>query len=283
MKTDRCQPHTHSATDAKDKLESNEALRRPADESSRQNGALEKRLAEVTEELVRQKNAFLIVSQELESLTYTISHDLRAPLRHIAGFSQALLDDYRPDLDSTAQGYLDCIVRAQRKMEGRIEAMLNLSRISQQELRPDSVDLGKLARECADALQLSAPERQATITIAEQLTVRADPALMQLAIGQLVDNAWKYTGKKEKTVIEFGRQREGEVTTFFLRDNGAGFDLRYADKLFSPFQRMHAESEFGGMGMGLALVQRIIHRHGGRIWADARVDGGATFFFTLAD
>jgi light-regulated signal transduction histidine kinase (bacteriophytochrome) len=146
-----------------------------------------------------------------------------------------------------------------------------------------SVDLSRMARECAVLLKESAPERKVVFKIADQLSVRGDETLLKAAIANLMENSWKYTGKKESATIELGRKQEGDSTIFYLRDDGVGFDMRYADKLFGPFQRMHRESEYEGTGIGLATVQRIIHRHGGRIWADAAVDGGATFFFTLSD
>jgi len=223
------------------------------------------------------------MNHELESFSYSISHDLRAPLRHLIGFSGALLEDYADTLDATAKTYLDCIVRAGGKLESLIEALLNLSQITRQELRIASVDLSELARECAASLLDSAPERSVVFHIADELPVQADAALMKAAIGNLLENAWKYTCKKDTANIELGQNREGDAIVFYLRDNGAGFDMRYAARLFGPFQRMHKESEFEGTGIGLATVQRIIHRHGGRIWADAVVDGGATFFFTLSD
>jgi signal transduction histidine kinase len=239
-------------------------------------------ISHLNENLVRHKDALEVASRELESLTYSVSHDLRAPLRHLIGFSAALLEDYGDKLDDAGQSFLDCIVRAGRKMELQIDALLRLSRVSRHELSIDSVDLSQMVRECAASLQDSAPERRAVFTIAGQLSVRADATLLRSAIGYLLENAWKYTGKREAATIEFGQQVEGDSAVFYLRDNGAGFDMRYADRLFGAFQRMHKDSEFEGMGVGLATTRRIIHRHGGRIWADATVDGGATFFFTLS-
>jgi light-regulated signal transduction histidine kinase (bacteriophytochrome) len=243
----------------------------------------QKEICILNENLTQQKSAFLIVNRELESFCYSISHDLRAPIRHLVGFSGVLLEDYGDTLDKTAQSYLDCIVRAGRKMESLIESLLTLSRIARQEMKPASVDLSKMARECADSLKDSAPERCVVFTIPEKLSVQADADMLRAVIGNLLGNAWKYTGKKEMAKIELGQKLDGESRVFYLRDNGAGFDMQYADKLFGPFQRMHKESEFEGAGIGLATVQRIIHRHGGRIWADALVDGGATFFFTLSE
>jgi len=235
------------------------------------------------EKLARQGNELESVKRELEGLSFSISHDLRAPLRHLLGFSSALLEDYGDTLDGTAQSFLGCITKAAHKMESQIEALLALSRVSRHELSFASVDLSQLVRQSAASLQDSAPERQAVFTIADELEVHADATLLRAAIDNLLGNAWKYTGKREAAQIEFGQQQEGDSAVYYVRDNGAGFDMKYADRLFGAFQRMHKESEFEGTGVGLATVQRIIRRHGGKIWADAEVDGGATFFFTLSD
>ncbi len=240
-------------------------------------------IKQLNEKLVRQANALEVVSHELESFAFAVSHDLRAPLRHVLGFSDALAEQLGQQLDGTSQSYLDCIGRAGRKMESMIESLLNLSRVTRQELNLASVDLSRSARECAALLKESAPERRAVFKIADNLSVRGDAALLRVALNHLFDNAWKYTAKRELTQIEFDRKQEGDTSVFYLRDNGAGFDLRYADKLFAPFQRMHVDSEFEGRGVGLATVQRIIHRHGGKVWADAMVDSGTTIFFTLPD
>ena len=235
------------------------------------------------EKLTHQGKELEDVRQELEGLSFSISHDLRAPLRHLLGFSGALLEDYGDQLDGTAQSFLGCITKAAHKMESQIEALLTLSRVSRHELAVGCVDLSQLVRQSAASLQDSQPGRQAVFQIADKLQVRADATLMRAAIDNLLGNAWKYTGKREAAQIEFGQKQEGDSAVFYVRDNGAGFDMKYADRLFVAFQRMHKESEFEGTGVGLAVVQRIIRRHGGRIWADAEVDGGATFFFTLSD
>ena len=235
------------------------------------------------DDLARQKADLEMAGKELESLSFSISHDLRAPLRHILGFSGALREDYGDSLDESAQNFLRCINKAAHQMESQIEALLGLSRIGRQQLTLASVDLSQMVRERAASLQGTAPRRRVQFTIADQLRVRADAALLQAAIDHLLGNAWKFTRGKEVATIEFGRNTEKDGAVFFLRDNGAGFDMRYADRLFGAFQRMHKESEFEGTGIGLATVQRIIHRHGGRIRAEARVDAGATFFFTLSE
>jgi light-regulated signal transduction histidine kinase (bacteriophytochrome) len=236
----------------------------------------------LAKELNRQKSMAETVHQELESFSYSISHDLRAPLRHLVGFSNALVEDYGERLEPTAQSYLDCIVRAARKMEGLLEALLSLSRVTRQDLTLLEVDLAVLARQCADSLRQADPARQVEFRIAEKMPVKADPQLMRTAIEHLIGNAWKFTAKKERATIEFGEKREGENTVYYVRDDGAGFDLRFAERLFGPFQRMHREEEFPGLGIGLATVQRIVHRHGGKIWADAEIGHGATFSFSLS-
>lgn len=236
----------------------------------------------LAKELDRQKVLAETVHQELESFSYSISHDLRAPLRHITGFSSALAEDYGGQLEPTAQSYLDCIVRAARKMEDLLEALLFLSRVTRQDLTVVEMDLAVLARQYADSLQQADPARQIEFRIAGTMPVKADPQLMRTAIEALLANAWKFTAKKERATIEFGEKREGDNAVYYVRDDGAGFDLRFAQRLFGPFQRMHREEEFPGLGIGLATVQRIVHRHGGKIWAEAEIGKGATFCFTLS-
>jgi light-regulated signal transduction histidine kinase (bacteriophytochrome) len=239
-------------------------------------------IARLTDILVREQDTLTTLSQEIEAFNYGISHDLRAPLRHLLGFSAALGEEYSGCLDGTAHGYLKSIQRAAGRMEMQIEALLTLSRISRQELRATTVDLGRLAQERAETLRAAHPQRDLALKLGAGLAVQADLIMMQAAIGHLIDNAWKFTGNRERATVEFGRKEDRGCTIFYLRDNGAGFDMRYADRLFGPFQRMHKESEFDGVGVGLATVQRIIHRHGGKIWANAEVGVGATFYFTLS-
>lgn len=259
------------ASDAEAKLAKETAKRKKA----------QREAALLKDESERRKNSIEIVNAELDAFSYSISHDLRAPLRHLDGFSTALSEDFGDKLDPAAKGYLDCIGRAARKLELLIESLLSLSRVTRQELSVSTVDLSRIAQQCAASLSEGAPERRVTFVIAEKLTAQADPQMMKVALEQLLGNAWKFTADKEAAVIEFGKTREGGTDLFFVRDNGAGFDMRFADRLFGPFQRMHREGEFEGVGIGLATVQRIIHKHGGRIRAEAEVDRGATFFFSL--
>jgi light-regulated signal transduction histidine kinase (bacteriophytochrome) len=219
---------------------------------------------------------------ELESFSYSVSHDLRAPLRSIDGFSQALVEDAGPALAADAHGHLDRIRGATRRMGQLIDDLLALSKVSRAELKRERVDITEIATQIAADLNRSAPERRVTVTVAPGLTDSADPRLVRQALQNLIENAWKFSGRREDAAIEIGQTRaaDGEPA-FFVRDNGAGFDPEYAEKLFGPFQRLHGVSEFPGTGIGLATVQRIVHRHGGRVWADGQVDRGATFYFTL--
>lgn len=233
------------------------------------------RLNETLEQRVRERTA------ELEAFSYSVSHDLRAPLRTIHGFGQALLEDYFDKLDEQAKGYLGRIRRATETMSDLIEDMLKLSRISRTEMDIVPVNLSSLVKSITDDLRKSQPERLVNFIIAENLEDYADPRLMRIVFENLLLNAWKFTGKNDKTQIEFGLTSKDGKKTYFIRDNGAGFDMEYAGKLFAPFQRLHNIEEFSGTGIGLAIVKRIITRHGGSIWAEAKVGEGATIYFTL--
>ena len=241
------------------------------------------------EDEVRRLNAGLQASvtelratnSELEAFCYSVSHDLRAPLRAIDGFSQALLEDYASKLDDDGRRYLDRVRAGADRMSRLIDDLLNLSRITRAELSPQTVDLSALARSVMTDLARVNDDRPVDVRIADGLTAEGDPRLLRLVLQNLLDNAWKYTSKRPNPVIEFGAVREDGQTAYYVRDNGAGFDMRYAGKLFSPFQRLHGAEEFPGTGIGLATVQRIIHRHGGRIWAESAEGQGATFYFTL--
>ena len=222
-------------------------------------------------------------NKELEAFSYSVSHDLRAPLRSINGFSKALLDEYGEKLDERACHYLDRIRAGTQRMSALINDLLNLSRMTRTPLRKESISLTELARGVVAELHTREPSRNVAIEIADGLSARGDKRLITIALVNLLGNAWKYTAKRPETQIAFGRENKGNEAVFYVRDNGAGFDMAYAGKLFAPFQRLHLDSEFEGTGIGLATVQRIISRHGGRIWTEAAVDEGATFFFTLGD
>jgi PAS domain S-box-containing protein len=234
------------------------------------------------EELLRLQNAQLQTSnKELDAFSYSVSHDLRAPLRGIDGFSQALLEDYGDKLDANGQDYLQRVRLAAQRMSALIDDLLNLSRVTRSELRREKLDLSAIVKSVAEELKRGAPSRKATFVIADGLSVDGDSRLLRVAIENLVGNAWKYTSNHNCARIEFGLNQSNGKPSFFVRDDGAGFDPRYSDRLFGAFQRFHAVTEFPGTGIGLATVQRIIHRHGGEIWAEGAIEKGATFYFTL--
>jgi light-regulated signal transduction histidine kinase (bacteriophytochrome) len=224
------------------------------------------------------------VNKELEAFSYSVSHDLRAPLRSIDGFSQALLEDYLEQLDSPGRDYLRRIRSASQRMGHLIDDLLNLSRVTRSNLNIESVDLSRIAdRVCAD-LQQRQPERIVDYHIQPHLQVQGDARLLQVLLENLLNNAWKFSANQGNHArIEVGMLAAAIDTqpTYFVRDNGAGFDMAYVDKLFSPFQRLHAMQEFPGNGIGLATVQRVVHRHGGKVWAEGAINQGATLFFTL--
>ncbi|WP_224982303.1 sensor histidine kinase [Geomonas agri] len=253
----------------------------PAGECESSLAQAQRELFRLNQELARQKATAENLGKELETFSYAVSHDLRAPLRHLIGFSNALLEDYGTALEPTAHSYLDCIVRAGRKMEGLVDALLALSRIGRQDMTPLNLDLSQMANSYAACIREGDPGRKVTFKIPERLTAHGDAVLLRTALEHLLENAWKFTAKKDSATIEVGSRKDGDEVVYFVRDDGAGFDMRFADRLFGPFQRMHRDEEFPGLGIGLAIVQRIINRHGGRIWAEAEVNGGATFYFTL--
>jgi PAS domain S-box-containing protein len=234
------------------------------------------------EQRVTERTAQLKLSyQEMESFAYSVSHDLRAPLRSIDGFSLALLEDYGDSLDEGGKDYLRRIRCATQKMAQLIDDILKLSRITRCELTLETVNLTKMAEIIADELQGAEPERKVEFVIAKGLKTRGDSALLKVVLDNLLGNAWKFTGSHAEARIECGSAKVDGKTAFFIRDDGAGFDVKYADKLFVTFQRLHTEQEFSGTGIGLSLVQQIIHRHGGRVWGEGAVEHGATFWFTI--
>ena len=235
------------------------------------------------ENKVRERTQRLTAAnQELEAFTYAVSHDLRAPLRAMDGFSEALLEDYNEQLDEEGKQYLRFLQQSSTEMAGLIDGLLRLSRATRGEVLLQPVDLTALAEEVAGALARSEPDRQVTWNIAPALTAHGDLRLLKTLLENLMGNAWKYTGRTQGARIDFSASVQEGQQIYTVRDNGAGFDMAYADKLFQPFQRLHGEAEFAGSGIGLATVQRIVHRHGGRIWAEGTVAQGAAFHFTLA-
>ena len=240
------------------------------------------RLNEQLEHRVRQRTAQLeATNRELEAFSYSISHDLAAPLRSIDGFSQILLEDYAEVLDHEGKDYLSRVRASSQHLGRLIDALLKLSRMTRREIRRESVDLSLTAENIAQVLRISQPDRQAEFVIADGLSVDGDAWLLRIALENLLGNAWKFAGKSLPARIEFGAVEHEGTLAYFVRDNGAGFDMTYADKLFGAFQRLHTIEEFPGTGIGLATVQRIVHRHGGQAWAEGRVGQGATFYFTL--
>ena len=220
-------------------------------------------------------------NRELEAFSYSVSHDLRAPLRTIDGFSQILQEDYADRLDEEGADYLARVRAASEHMAGLIDDLLDLSRVGRRPLRRERVDLSALATGIIEDLRMAEPGRTVEFAAEENVVAWADLGLMKVTLENLLGNAWKFTAREPEARIEFGVGEEGGRTVYFVRDNGAGFDPAYADKLFGAFQRLHGQEEFEGTGIGLATVARIVHRHGGRVWADGRVGEGATFYFTL--
>ncbi len=246
--------------------------RKSEDEIARLNGCLAERNIKLEE-----------FNRELESFSYAVSHDLKAPLRTISGMSNILLKDYSGRLDEQARDYLDHLVRASSRMDRLIDALLSLSRLTRSELNVMDINLTGLAREIAWELKSSDERRSVEFIIQEDLNATADLYLMRIAVRNLFENAWKFTSKLASARVEFGSEiRQGE-TVFFVRDNGVGFDMKYADKLFNPFQRLHSEKEYEGTGIGLTTVSRVIRMMGGRIWAESKPGVGTTFFFTIGE
>jgi signal transduction histidine kinase len=243
--------------------------------------AANKELENTNRDLEETNRELEATNRELEAFSYSVSHDLRAPLRSIEGFSQILLEDYSGRLDEEGKDYLGRVRAASRHMADLIDDLLDLSRVTRSTLRRQTVDLSALARTVAAEIRKSQPEREVEFAISDGLKANGDARLLKVALENLLGNAWKFTSKKPHVRIEFGTISRDGPPTYYVRDNGAGFDMAYADKLFGAFQRLHGPEEFEGTGIGLATVARIVHRHGGRVWAEGEVGKGATFFFTL--
>ena len=252
------------------------ARKRKEDDIRELNRGLEKRVQERTKQLEE-------TNRELDAFAYTVSHDLRAPLRAIDGFSEALLDDYGGRLDEEGKRYLGYLREGTREMSDLIDGLLQLSRATREGIDPQPVSLSETARQVAEELRKADPLRSVELRIAPGVAAFADHRLMRAVLENLLGNAWKYTGQRSDGRIEFGIEAKEGKAVYFVRDNGAGFDMAYADKLFLPFQRLHRAEEFPGIGIGLATVERIILRHGGRIWAESAPGKGATFYFTLQE
>ena len=245
-------------------------LRRAEDEIKLLNRHLQSRVEDL-----------IAVNRELDSFSYTVSHDLRAPLIRIDGFSRALLENYGDKVDEHGRVYLERVRSASQRMCQLVDDLLNFSRVGRMDMHPERVDLCEIARSVAAEIQTRDPERQATFVIPDHVMATGDGTLLRSVLANLLENSWKFTRRREDASIQFGITQQDGVLTYFVRDNGAGFDPALEHKLFRPFERLHSASEFEGTGIGLATVERVIKRHGGRIWAEGSVNNGATFYFTL--
>ena len=238
-------------------------------------------LQRLNESLRRQKEEVEIVNRELESFGYSVSHDLRAPLRSIDGYSQILLEEFAHALDDDGKKYLGNVREAAQRMSQLIDGLLSLARVTRTEIHRVDVDLTAIARRISERLRAESPERGCRFVIEDGVRGNGDPSLLAVVLENLLGNAWKFTSKRKQAEIAFGcRARDGKPT-YFVSDNGAGFDAAYADKLFGAFQRLHSPSDFEGTGIGLATVQRVVRRHDGQVGAEGKIDGGAMFYFTL--
>ncbi len=239
------------------------------------------KLEEMTLQLQKQTINLESVNQELEAFCYSVSHDLRAPLRGIVGFSSDVLNDFEKDLQPQAVDDLNRVISSAQKMGELIDGLLGLSKLTQGEIKNETVNLSQIATAAMEELKREQPERNVQFISPKEIIVRGDTSLLRAMMTNLLSNAWKFTAKNPEAQIEFGQKTQGDLTVYYVSDNGAGFDMRYIDKLFGPFQRLHTVKEFNGNGIGLATVQRIIKRHGGKVWAEAQPNKGATFYFTV--
>jgi signal transduction histidine kinase len=252
-------------------------------EVARRANLMAERLHRLGEQHAQSEASLAVANKELEAFSYSVAHDLRAPLRGMNGFANLLLDGYADKLDDEGKDWLREILTNANKMGLLIDALLSLSRLTRAELKTEPVDLSALVRDVAADLAATNPARPVDVVVQSGVRAEIDPVLARAVFDNLLGNAWKFTSKSPSPRIEFGTTTAEGAQCFYVRDNGAGFDMAFAKKLFAPFQRLHTVAEFPGTGIGLATTQRIIHRHGGHIWAEGRVDHGATFFFTLAD
>jgi signal transduction histidine kinase len=253
-----------------------------AAEAAAEPAALRDRLAQLERERSEQARQFDLAAREMESFSFSVSHDLRAPLRVVDGFAGIILEDYGPRLDPLGRQHVQRIIAAAARMNKMIDALLAMSRRTSRELEAERFDLSRAAEELADELRASDRGRKVEFRIEPGLVTTGDPTLLRLVLQNLLGNAFKFSGQSPQAVVEFGHHVVEGNEVYFVRDNGAGFDMRFAEHLFGLFQRFHSQSEFPGTGVGLATVQRIIRKHGGRIWAESEPGRGACFYFTLA-
>jgi light-regulated signal transduction histidine kinase (bacteriophytochrome) len=249
-------------------------LKKAESELKKLNEELEVRVRERTEELSR-------ANKELAAFTYSVSHDLRSPLRGISGFTEAVLEDYEEKLNGQGRDYLERVLKATARMNELIDDLLKLSRVTRQEIHKHQVDLSAMVTAYAVYLQEEAPDRRVEFRVQPGCTVIGDAALLRIALENLINNAWKYTGKNEQALIEFGQYEENGNSVCYVKDDGVGFNMVYKDKVFNAFQRLHSPGEYPGTGVGLSIVQRIIERHGGEIWAVSEEEKGAVFYFSI--
>lgn len=266
---------------ARDLTETLAAARGPSREQAAEIERLRAELEACNRQGAERARAFEFAVKELDSFAHSVSHDLRAPLRVVDGFANIVLEDYGERLDDLGREHLKRIVTAGQRMNSMIDTLLALSRTTSREIERERVDLSQLARELADELRAQDAGRDVRFVVADGQVADGDRTLLRLVLQNLLGNAYKFTAKVAAARVEFGARNDGGQTVYYVRDNGAGFDMRFADKLFGLFQRFHSANEFPGTGVGLATVQRIVRKHGGRIWAESKPGEGATFFFTL--
>jgi light-regulated signal transduction histidine kinase (bacteriophytochrome) len=235
------------------------------------------------ESLENYANNLETANKELEAFSYSVSHDLKAPLRAMDSFSEILIEDYKDKIDETGRDYLNRIRKASQTMSQLINDMLKLSRIVRTEIQIDMVDLSEMVKNIANELQDTNPGRKVEFVITPGILVKGDQGLLDICLKNLLENAWKFTANNTEAVIEFGAMQRDGQTVYFVKDNGIGFDMTYSDKLFHPFQRLHSGNEYPGTGIGLAIVQRIVRRHHGDIWGESEINKGTTFYFTIGN
>jgi signal transduction histidine kinase len=252
-----------------------------AAEAAAEPAALRERLAQLERERSEQARQFDLAAREMESFSYSVSHDLRAPLRVVDGFAGIILEDYGARLDTLGREHVKRIISAAGRMNAMIDALLAMSRRTGRELEIERFDLSRAAQELAEELRATDFARKVEFRIEPELRANGDPTLLRLVLQNLLGNAYKFSGQAPHAVVEFGHHVVDGNDVFYVRDNGAGFDMRFAEHLFGLFQRFHSQNEFPGTGVGLATVQRIVRKHGGRIWAESEPGRGACFYFTL--